>query len=123
MPITTTPRSVSDATRFTATTPHASSKAGTGAAAASAGLRFTPPSNTPAGASGGGPKGTPLGETPQQRVQRLRAAHLRAKAAQMSRFDRVIELGRRFFDSAHKATVIGLVGLTGRCLLLCLQRG
>ncbi|KAH8885414.1 hypothetical protein GQ53DRAFT_695830 [Thozetella sp. PMI_491] len=105
MPISSTPRSVSDATRFTATTPHASSKA-------AAGSRFTPPSNAPAGGAGGEPKGAPMSETPAQRVQRLRAAHLRAKAAQGSRFDRVIEMGRRIFDSAHKATVVGLVGLT-----------
>jgi hypothetical protein len=46
-------------------------------------------------------------------VARLRAAHLAAKKAQVSRFDQVISGGRRFFDSAHKMTVLGLLGLTG----------
>ncbi len=41
---------------------------------------------------------------------------MRAKAAQTSRFDRVIDIARVVFDKAHKATVIGLVGLTGKSL-------
>lgn len=31
----------------------------------------------------------------------------------MSRFDQVIARGRTLFDSAHKMTVLGLLGLTG----------
>ncbi|KHE86703.1 hypothetical protein GE21DRAFT_8971 [Neurospora crassa] len=99
------PRSVSDATRFTPTTPHASSKSA------------DPRLNTPKGSSTG-PKepkmpGTPkFVETPEQRVARLRAAHLKAKQAQVSRMDRIIDGSRRFFDSAHKVTVLGLIGFT-----------
>lgn len=45
-------------------------------------------------------------------MARLRKAHLAAKNAQVSRFDRVIVGARGFFDSAHKLTVIGLLGFT-----------
>lgn len=102
-------RSASSATRFTATTPHASSKAGPS--------RFPPPPR-----AGGGPRkpaaasarpSTPNSETPEQRVARLRAAHERAKTAQVSRFDQLLAKSRPFFDSAHRITVISLVGLTG----------
>ncbi|EAA31277.2 hypothetical protein NCU05551 [Neurospora crassa OR74A] len=99
------PRSVSDATRFTPTTPHASSKSA------------DPRLNTYKGSSTcpKEPKmpGTPkFVETPEQRVARLRAAHLKAKQAQVSRMDRIIDGSRRFFDSAHKVTVLGLIGFT-----------
>lgn len=104
-------RSASSATRFTATTPHASSKAGPS--------RFPPPPRAgggaprkPAAASARGAS-TPNSETPEQRVARLRAAHERAKTAQVSRFDQLIAKSRPFFDSAHRITVISLVGLTG----------
>ncbi|KAL2147553.1 hypothetical protein VTI28DRAFT_8808 [Corynascus sepedonium] len=103
------PRSVSDATRFTATTLHASSKS------AAPPPRFTPSKSGHghAAAPGGGGKGGPsIPETPEQKVARLRAAHLRAKAAQTSRFDRVVDASRRVFDSAHKITVAGLFGFT-----------
>ncbi|CCC09711.1 unnamed protein product [Sordaria macrospora k-hell] len=94
------PRSVSDATRFTPTTPHASSK--------SADPRLNASKSSPKE-----PKGTPrFVETPEQRVARLRAAHLKAKQAQVSRMDRIINGSRRFFDSAHKVTVLGLIGFT-----------
>lgn len=97
-------RSASSATRFTATTPHASSKA-----------RAAPPHGV------GGPRkpivaaraSTPNSESPEQRVARLRAAHEKAKTAQVSRFDQLLAKSRPFFDSAHRITVISLVGLTG----------
>lgn len=121
MPLSAAPRSVSDATRFTATTPHASSKAaapprfaaprsGSGSAgSASAG------GSGPGGSGGGGhaPGSIPLKETPEQKVARLRAAHRRAKEAQISRFDKIVDAGRRVFDSVHRVTVMGLVGFTG----------
>lgn len=96
-------RSAASATRFTATTPHASSKLGS--AAASPNSRFKPGS-----AVGGNVSGV---ETPEQRVARLRAAHEAAKNAKTSRFDQILAKSRPFFDSAHKFTVISLVGLTG----------
>ncbi|KAK3401819.1 cytochrome oxidase c assembly-domain-containing protein [Sordaria brevicollis] len=91
----TNPRSVSDATRFTPTTPHASSKS----------AHTTPKMPKD-------PKPPKFVETPEQRVARLRAAHLKAKQAQVSRMDRIIDGSRRFFDSAHKVTVLGLIGFT-----------
>lgn len=122
MAISVTPRSVSDATRFTPTTPHASSKSSATPSAPS-NSRFARPtpgsgrtpgsSGKPGGGGSGGSSKPPFGETPEQRVARLRAAHLAAKKAQVSRFDQVISGGRRFFDSAHKITVLGLLGLTG----------
>ncbi|KAL1858285.1 hypothetical protein VTK73DRAFT_7860 [Phialemonium thermophilum] len=125
MALSTTPRSVTDATRFTQNTPHASSKASASSAVgmdvpptAASGSRFSRPAaqgpgRGSAAAGGGGPGGSPpFGETAEQRVARLRAAHLAAKKAQVSRFDAVIARGRRFFDSAHKLTVMGLLGLT-----------
>ncbi|KAK2049414.1 hypothetical protein LZ31DRAFT_549359 [Colletotrichum somersetense] len=119
------PRSASDATRFTSTTPHAASKSsptltttttttlpkgatGTAAAAAAASAsRSSPqPSSSPR------VPGRPPGESPEERVRRLRAAHEAARAAQTSSVDRVIGSSRRFFDFAHKFTVLGLVGFT-----------
>ncbi|KAK1590479.1 cytochrome oxidase c assembly-domain-containing protein [Colletotrichum navitas] len=111
------PRSASDATRFTSTTPHAASKSsptlttttmttgatGTAAAAAAPTSSPHPPPRVP---------GRPPGESPEERVRRLRAAHEAARAAQKSSVDRVIGGSRRFFDFAHKFTVLGLVGFT-----------
>ncbi|KAK2599778.1 hypothetical protein N8I77_011503 [Diaporthe amygdali] len=102
-------RSASSATRFTATTPHASSK-----------VRAPPPPGA------GGPRkpvtaaraSTPNSETPEQRVARLRAAHEKAKTAKISRFDQLIAKSRPFFDSAHRITVMSLVGLTAVAGLL-----
>ncbi|CAI4213425.1 unnamed protein product [Parascedosporium putredinis] len=82
------PRSVSDATRFTSTTPQ-------------------PKSKTSAAANAG-----PVGETLEQRVARLRAAHLAARNAPISRYDRITEGGRKVFDVMHKATLAGLIGFT-----------
>ncbi|KAM0327543.1 hypothetical protein ACHAQA_005834 [Verticillium albo-atrum] len=97
-------RSASDATRFTSTTPHASSKhpspSATTSAAASAASRL----------SGNGPRKS--GETPEERVRRLRAAHEAARKAQVSGFDKAVGGGRRFFDFAHRFTIAGLLGFT-----------
>ncbi|TFB06677.1 hypothetical protein CCMA1212_000411 [Trichoderma ghanense] len=87
------PRSVKDATRFTSTIPHATSKSATSAATPSAASRIP-------------------GETPEQRVRRLRQAHLAAQRAQVSKTDKVIDASRRFFDVAHRWTVGGLVMFT-----------
>ncbi|KJZ78565.1 hypothetical protein HIM_01956 [Hirsutella minnesotensis 3608] len=88
------PRSVKDATRFTSTIPHATSKtAGPSAAIPK------PRANIP-------------GETPEQRVRRLRQAHLAAQRAQVSQTDRIIDASRRFLDVAHRWTVGGIVIFT-----------
>lgn len=92
------PRSVKDATRFTSTIPHATSKSATSSSASAAAA--PKPARIP-------------GETPEQRVRRLRQAHLAAQKAQVSKADKVIDASRRFFDVAHRWTVGGLVMFTG----------
>lgn len=95
------PRSVLDATRFTSTLPHAASKtAVVGRVASSAALKQSP--RVP-------------GETPEQRVQRLRKAHQAAQQAQISPVDRMVEGSRKFFDVAHKWTVRALIFFTSKC--------
>lgn len=89
-----TPRSATDATRFTSTTPQPKSKAS-------------------AGPAGKGRGGAPGGETLEQRVQRLRAAHQAARAAPLSVGDRIADKGRKVFDVMHKVTLVGLIGFTG----------
>lgn len=84
------PRSVADATRFTATGPHAFTRA--------------PPT-----------VGT-NSETPQQRVARLRGAAKQAKLDKISTFDRIVDRGRIWADRAHKVVAIGLIGATGMVL-------
>lgn len=121
MAIPSSPRSVSDATRFTATTPHASSK--------TAEPRFNLPRTSGAsvatriggGGKGGGPGKTKVDgiiETPEQKVARLRAAHQRAKLAKVSRLDKFLEVGRKVADSTHRLTVVGLIGLSGIAALV-----
>lgn len=97
------PRTVKDATRFTSTIPHATSK--TAGSASPSVVAGTPrPSRIP-------------GETPEQRVKRLRLAHLAAQKAQISQTDRIIDASRRFFDVAHRWTVGGIVVFTGKLSL------
>ncbi|KAK0671926.1 cytochrome oxidase c assembly-domain-containing protein [Cercophora samala] len=105
MPISTTPRSVSDATRFTATTPHADSKS----------ARFSkPPIATSLPPSGGSPGGNPVRiETPDEKVARLRAAHQRAKLANVSKLEQYLAVGRRLADKGHRLSVMALIGFSG----------
>ncbi|OBS23435.1 hypothetical protein FPOA_03983 [Fusarium poae] len=81
------PRSVKDATRFTSTIPHATSKT---------------------------PQRTARipGETPEQRVRRLRQAHIAAQRAQVSKTDMFLDTSRKFFDFAHRWTIRGIVTFT-----------
>ena len=97
------PRSTADATRFTATGPYASSKS----------TAFDPNARAstvqiPTGAA-------PAGETPQQKIARLRAAARQAKDAQQqgAAFDRIVASGRVWADRAHRVTTAGLIGFTG----------
>lgn len=91
------PRSVKDATHFTSTIPHATSKSAGGAGSA----KLTPSPRLP-------------GETPEQRVRRLRQAHLAAQQAQISKTDRFIDSSRRFLDAAHRFTIGGVILFTGK---------
>lgn len=98
------PRSVKDATRFTSTIPHATAKQAATPSSAAARASVKPSNRLP-------------GETPEQRVRRLRAAHLAAQNARISRTDRIIDSSRRFLDAAHRFTVGGVVLFTGERLL------
>lgn len=48
-----------------------------------------------------------------QKVARLKAAAARGKAAQVSTFDKVIVVGRRVADTAHKVTALSLIAFSG----------
>ena len=100
------PRSPSDATRFTATGPYASSSPNIPNGQ-------QPPSSQPTQGSRisfGAP--APANETPQQKIARLRAAAALAKRSQESRVDSMIRIGRAVADRAHRVTAISLIGLT-----------
>lgn len=85
------PRSPADATRFTATGPHANAKATT------IDLGAAPPPN----------------ETPAQKVARLREAARRAKIEQLTTWEKVVVNGRVWADRAHKVTATSLIALSG----------
>jgi len=55
----------------------------------------------------------PPGETPQEKVKRLRAAADRARDAQVSTLDKVLVRGRVWADRAHRFTALSLIGITG----------
>jgi len=86
------PRSVADATRFTPTGPHAFTRTTLSAAATAT-----------------------VGETPQQRVARLREAARRAKSNQISTVDKIIDRGRVWADKAHRVAAFSLIGATVLC--------
>jgi hypothetical protein len=89
-------RSATDATRFTSTTPHAFTKL-------SASSSKVPSQQSKPG---------PAGESPQEKVKRLRAAANAAREAQVSGWDKVIIKGRLWADRAHRFTALSLIGLT-----------
>lgn len=101
-------RSASDATRFTSTGPHAATKPPTGATNFSANPAM--PSSATQINFGASP--TPSGETPQQKIARLRAAAALAKRGKESTFDKTIRIGRVWADRAHRVTAISLIGFT-----------
>ncbi|KAJ5088250.1 hypothetical protein N7456_011866 [Penicillium angulare] len=109
-------RSAADATRFTATGPYASSK--------NNGTPYDLPesmksktTNTQKSVPQSGPDGSP--ETPKQKVERLRAQARAARMAQSSSgMDRLIDVGRRFANKAHKGMVYSLILTSGACAVL-----
>ncbi|KAI0017993.1 hypothetical protein F4780DRAFT_753411 [Xylariomycetidae sp. FL0641] len=119
---TSFPRSVADATRFTASSPHARTKPASPSASSASSSSSSPSSKSAASqpsarrppvASSSSPQ-----ETLEQRVRRLRAAHLAAKQHELSRFDRVVDWSRKYFDAAHKITVTTLIGFSGLALFV-----
>ena len=104
------PRSPNDATRFTATGPYMSSKPPGGTDFASNGLP-TAANTAPTGLRID--FGTaPANESAQQKIARLRAAAAASRRGKESQFDTVVRVGRVWADRAHRATAIGLIGLT-----------
>ncbi|OTA76573.1 hypothetical protein M434DRAFT_402490 [Hypoxylon sp. CO27-5] len=116
------PRSVADATRFTSNTPHANAKATSNSTQPSSfPSSATSPSSSRSPQSRMPPPGMPrpsASETIEERVRRLRAAHLAARRHETSRFDRIVDTSRRYFDAAHKFTVLGLIGFSGLALFV-----
>nr|POF13152.1 hypothetical protein CFP56_10300 [Quercus suber] len=111
------PRSPSEATRFTATGPYVSTKPQTTTKStnfssnpATSFNGNSPPSSTGSQINIGA--AAPHGETPQQKIARLRAAAQATKRGQESSGDKVIRIGRVWADRAHRVTAIGLIGLT-----------
>ncbi|CAK1359837.1 hypothetical protein CB0940_05973 [Cercospora beticola] len=92
-------RSPSDATRFTATGPYASSTFTSSAPGATTSSRINFGS-------------APANETPQQKIQRLRAAAALAKQGRETTFDKTVRIGRVWADRAHRFTALSLIGLT-----------
>jgi hypothetical protein len=74
--------------------------------------------NSNVGNARGGVTGTSsdsyLGETPQQKVARLRAEHMRQKAAQLTAWDRIILRSRSMADAAHRWTMFGILTFSGK---------
>lgn len=107
-------------TRFTSNSPHASSKTSSQQPSSrSSPSQFsyrapssqpnTPQSNTTTFSSSG-----PPGETPAEKVARLRAAARLAKErGNLTLADRIIDRGRIWADRAHRFGTYGLIGLTG----------
>ncbi|KAK3640727.1 hypothetical protein LTR22_016846 [Elasticomyces elasticus] len=98
-------RSPSDATRFTATGPYAASSNSFASSAPRSGTATLSGTQIDFGSA-------PAGETPQQKIQRLRAAASLARRGKESTFDTVVRVGRVWADRAHRVTAVGLIGLT-----------
>ncbi|KAG8529934.1 uncharacterized protein KY384_005415 [Bacidia gigantensis] len=102
-------RSAANATRFTATKPHAYSNPNP--------FRPIPQSlNTPLTAEPGSvprPPPPPKPETPQEKVARLRALRTAQRNAALPIWDRIVLRGRKWADRAHKVTALSLIGAGG----------
>lgn len=115
-------RSAIDATRFTATSPHAYSKptrtipsstsSSTPNARANPQSHRIPKPNAPKRPPQPGSAAKPT-ETPVEKVARLRAARIAEREAQVTSWDTVVVKGRSWADSAHKVTVYTLVAFSG----------
>ncbi|KAI9757290.1 MAG: phosphatidylinositol kinase- protein kinase tor1 [Chaenotheca gracillima] len=106
------PRSAADATRFTATGPHANSKPRTTPSSTIPGRG--PPASSEMSRASRFPSGLP-GETPQQKVARLKEAARRSKLDQISTFDKIVVRGRVWADRAHAVATLSLIGASVIC--------
>ncbi|KAI9712595.1 MAG: hypothetical protein M1828_001661 [Chrysothrix sp. TS-e1954] len=107
-------KSATEATRFTSTGPHASSKPSSERPVAFS----RPVGSTPYASTIDLTNPPPPNETPQQKVHRLREAALRMKADRESTFDKIVRRGRIWADRAHHTTVAGLVGVSLLSMML-----
>ncbi|KAL8715138.1 MAG: hypothetical protein Q9220_001095 [cf. Caloplaca sp. 1 TL-2023] len=133
-------RTVADATRFTATAPHAYSKPASILRSAAAKAATFSPSSSPSPVSSqqqqqqqaqlrrpppsssfspfrpppSSPQQQPPSqpETPAQKVARIRALRAAEKLNALSLWDRIVVRGRVVADVAHRVTVFGLIGAT-----------
>lgn len=111
-------RSAADATRFTATGPYASSKSGRNPQWPGSKAKSSPSTSSSAAGAGAGassqPSRGPPGETPKQKVERLRAEARRARIEKSSSpTDRFLARGRVWADRAHKVTIYSLIAASG----------
>lgn len=118
-------RSAADATRFTATGPYVSSKAPYQLPdSLQQNKQSTPSTSQPTTKSSSIPsssqnQSSPPGETPRQKVERLRAQARAARLAQTGNaFDRIIERGRRVANSAHKVMIYTLITASGASIFV-----
>ncbi|KAI4214096.1 MAG: hypothetical protein L6R36_009439, partial [Xanthoria steineri] len=117
-------RTVADATRFTATSPHAYSKPAsilrTAANTFSPSASPSHPSRKPppnAHSPNSPPPPPPPSsqqqpETPQQKVARIRALRAAQKLNSLTLWEKTVIRGRRYADKAHRITIYGLMGAT-----------
>lgn len=111
-------RSAADATRFTATSPHAYAnptsinRASPSTYSASSTRRPNPNARTPPPPTDPKKGNAPPAETPAEKVARLRQARLREREAQTTTWDRLVVRGRVWADKAHRITIYTLVGFS-----------
>jgi hypothetical protein len=104
-------RTAADATRFTATGPYVSSKV---AGPSATPYKLPGAQSTKPGSSSSSSGSNPPGETPRQKVERLRAAARAARLAQStSPVDRLIDAGRNVANKAHKVMIYTLIAASG----------
>ncbi|KAK5133395.1 hypothetical protein LTR08_007734 [Meristemomyces frigidus] len=99
-------RSPSDATRFTATGPYAASST---SFASNNAPNLGAPASTGSQIDFGS---APSGETPQQKIARLRSAVAASRMGKESGLDTAVRIGRVWADRAHRVTAFSLIGLT-----------
>ena len=107
-------RAVADATRFTATSPHANSNPLPAASRVYPrnGSRPLPRASLPQASRSPGPPG----ETPKEKVAWLRAEWRAKNIPKPPLWDRIVVRGRDIADTAHQWTVLGILGFTGALL-------
>ncbi|KAK5047243.1 hypothetical protein LTR84_006765 [Exophiala bonariae] len=95
-------------TRFTSTQPHAMTRPTASTTSFNASRLTTDPRPPPSSTAG------PAGETPSEKVARLRAANRLAKErGNASGVDRLLHHGRRWADNMHRFTTYALIAFTG----------